>query len=249
MTRYQYEYTAKLVPLNVPLTIPERDGQPSFSYTFDHQTFAGEKGSKRVIDVCDDHQRHKVIGKVNKLIAQLGWWECEFTLDTDQPELERGQPVSIGLQTLGIGSGIPFITEVSVVPHGAVKGAVVRNRRLLPVAEPEPAKPIAASTKPTLVAATPATATRPVRVMSRAQTHRDARRHAEEDELNRRLDWLEQHGIRPDMETVIENMKADLGNGDTLARLYATHMRRTGAADGHEDKGTGAMVTTWVTAT
>ena len=70
MTRYQYEYTAKLVPLNVPLTIPERDGQPSFSYTFDHQTFAGEKGSKRVIDVCDDHQRHKVIGKVNKLIAQ-----------------------------------------------------------------------------------------------------------------------------------------------------------------------------------
>ncbi len=35
MTRYQYEYTAKLVPLNVPLNIPAHDGQPSFSYTFD----------------------------------------------------------------------------------------------------------------------------------------------------------------------------------------------------------------------
>lgn len=44
-------------------------------------------------------------------------------------------------------------------------------------------------------------------------------RRAEEDELNRRLDWVDQHGIRPDMETVIENMKADLGDGDTRARL------------------------------
>ena len=145
MTRYQWEYTARLVPLNVPLNIPARDGRPPFSYTFDHQTFAVEQASKRVIPVCDDHQRHKEIGRVDKLIAQLGFWEAEFSLDPDMNELEIGQPVSVALSTLGIGSGIPFITEISVVPHGAVKGAVVRNRRLIPTAKPEPPKPTAAS--------------------------------------------------------------------------------------------------------
>jgi hypothetical protein len=59
VTRYQYEYTARLVPLDVPLNIPARDGQPSLSYTFDYQTFWVEQASNRVIGICDDHQRHR----------------------------------------------------------------------------------------------------------------------------------------------------------------------------------------------
>jgi len=44
MTRYQYEYTARLVPLGVPINIPALDGKP-WSYTFDDQTFAVEQTS------------------------------------------------------------------------------------------------------------------------------------------------------------------------------------------------------------
>ncbi len=55
-----------------------------------------------------------------------------------------------------------------------------------------------------------------------------ARHQAEDAELRRRLDWLEQHGIRPDMETVIENMQAELGH-PSIDRTLARHIRRHAA--------------------
>ena len=87
-----WQYTARLVPLDVQVSVPSKPDREPWHYTFTTETFAREKGSKRVIPVCDDHQRHKVIGKVDRLIAQLGWWECEFNLDPGQDELERGSP-------------------------------------------------------------------------------------------------------------------------------------------------------------
>ena len=169
-----------------------------------------------MIPVCNNHQRLKEIGRVNRLIARCGWSEAEFSLDTDMNELEIGQPVSLAVQTLGVGSGIPFITEVSVVQRGAVKGAVVRNRRLLPIAKPEPPKPITAT--PTLVAVAAPKVIRRDWAAERAA--------AETAELNRRLDWLEQHTGRPaDTEAVIVGMQRELNGAslDDLARDRVVH--------------------------
>ena len=53
--------------------------------------------------------------------------------------------------------------------------------------------------------------------------HRDARRRAEEDELNRRLDWLEQHTGRPaDVEAVVIGMQREL-HGQSLDDLIRQH--------------------------
>ena len=207
-----WQYTGRLLPLDVPINIPARDGQPRFSYTFDHQTFAGEKGSKRVIDVCDDHNRLKVIGKVDRLIAQLGFWECEFQLDPGQDELQLGQPVSVGLQTIGVCGDTPFLTEVSVVPRGAIEGALVRNRRLLPQpAKPEPPKPTVASTPTRAPVAAPP-------VLNRTS---QAERHAiEMAELRRRHDWLLDNGYHADLEDIVANLKDELGYGRDISREW-----------------------------
>ena len=55
-------------------------------------------------------------------------------LDRDIPddiEFEVGQPVSVGLRHAQIGSGEPFLREISIVPRGAVKGAEVTSRDVL----------------------------------------------------------------------------------------------------------------------
>jgi hypothetical protein len=69
-----------------------------------------------------------------------GWWCAEFMLDRDVPnvELEVGQAVSVGLDYLKIGSGEPYLREISIVPRGAVEGAEVTRRVAL---EPVPVKP------------------------------------------------------------------------------------------------------------
>jgi hypothetical protein len=61
-------------------------------------------------------------------------------LDRDVPnvELEVGQAVSVGLDYLKIGSGEPYLREISIVPRGAVEGAEVTRRVAL---EPVPVKP------------------------------------------------------------------------------------------------------------
>ena len=54
-----------------------------------------------------------------------------FMLDRDVPndiEFEVGQPVSVGLSQLQIGSRGTFLREVSIVRRGAVKGAEITKR-------------------------------------------------------------------------------------------------------------------------
>ena len=154
---------------------------------------------------------------MNKLIARCGWWEAEFSLDADMDELEIGQPVSLAVQTLGVGSGIPFITELGVVPHGAVKGAVVRNRRPVPTAKLELPKPTAASPPPSSPQQHPRSSTATRRPNARPQRR---------DEVNRRIDWVEAHtGRVADVEAIVIGMKREL-NGpslDDLARDRLVH--------------------------
>lgn len=121
-----YLYRAKLVPIGQPVNIPTQPDRTPWLYTFSRHTFAIEAESKRVIPVCLDHDPQHVIGEVHTLRTIGDWWEATLKLGSETAAV--GDPVSIGLQTLGIGSGVPFLTEVSLVPHGAVKGAEIIAR-------------------------------------------------------------------------------------------------------------------------
>ena len=62
-------------------------------------------------------------------------------LDRDVPddiEFEVGQPVSVGLSYLKIGSGEPYLREVSIVPARAVKGAEITERSEIKPTAPPP---------------------------------------------------------------------------------------------------------------
>jgi len=136
----RYEYTARLVPLGRAVNVPKIDGTPWY-YTFDHRSFAWEQESKRTINVCLRHELHKVIGKVETLLAQDGWWQATFRLNAGlRSELSVGGPVSIGLDAP---DGVtPLLTEVSLVRHGAVEGArIIGRSELPPPATPKPTPP------------------------------------------------------------------------------------------------------------
>ena len=60
------------------------------------------------------------------LYTNRDWWCCDFMLGPECPddiEFEVGQPVSVGLSQLKIGSRGTFLREVSIVRRGAVEGA------------------------------------------------------------------------------------------------------------------------------
>ena len=103
----RYIYSAKLVPIGKPVNIPfENDGTLGIS-TFTDKSFEIERTSKTKPEIWVDHDRDLRIGKIGMLYTQREWWCCDFWLDREVPndiEFEVGQPVSVGLSHLLIGS-------------------------------------------------------------------------------------------------------------------------------------------------
>ena len=164
-----------------------------------------------------EHDLLKRIGKVQTLWRPDGWFVADFTLDPElTAELHEGQPVSVGLSLFK--SGSRFLSEVSVVRRGAVEGEEITSRVALKPPEPTPARPAAA--QPPVAAAAPPVVYR---------TPPSARAAAEDAELRRRLDWLEQHTGRYDIEAVVLGMQREL-NGPTLDEVYAAHRTQRAAA-------------------
>jgi len=140
----RYIYTAKLVPIGKPVRIPFQDGSPTELSTFTDKSFELERTAKTKPEVWINHDRNLRVGKVAALYRHRDWIWCDFMLDRDCPddiEFQVGQPVSVGLSQLKIGSRGTFLREVSIVRHGAVPGAQITSRwEIKP--EPETAKPL-----------------------------------------------------------------------------------------------------------
>jgi hypothetical protein len=138
----RYIYTAKLVPIGKPVNIPDQETRQPCISTFDDKSFEIERTSKSKPEVWVDHDRNLRVGKVGALYVQRGWHWCDFQLDRDVPddiEFEVGQPVSVGLSQLKIGSRGTFLMEVSIVRRGAVQGAEITSRWQIPETPPPPA--------------------------------------------------------------------------------------------------------------
>jgi hypothetical protein len=122
----RYLYSARLVPLGAKVR----------GVTYDARAFST---LTRPINVCVNHDRELVVGEVGVLYHDReGWHCCDFTIDPTIPDvdIEVGQPISAGLDIMvhGDNPGAPFLREVSLVPRGAVKGAEVFARGVIPPA-------------------------------------------------------------------------------------------------------------------
>jgi hypothetical protein len=214
----RYLYDAKLVPIGQPVNLHDEHGRPDF-YTFDEKSFEIERTRPSNVNVCLKHDRSKRIGKLTNLIPFRGWWICDFTIDPAlRSELRVGQPVSVGLVSLSVGSGVPILSEVSIVRKGAVEGACITSRHELKPSTPR-SKPSPAARKPTPAAGevilhrTPAPVEDPFMV-----------------ELQRRMDWAERRTGRPaNMEDVLNGMRREL-HGPSLDEVYAAHRAQRAAA-------------------
>ena len=127
------------MPLGVPVRIPFEDGGPQELSTFTDSSFELERTSKTKPEIWVDHDRALRIGNVAALYTNLDWWCCDFMFGPECPddiEFEVGQPVSVGLSQLKIGSRGTFLREVSIVRRGAVEGAQITRRWEIPESPP-----------------------------------------------------------------------------------------------------------------
>ena len=107
---------------------PPGSGQPCVS-TFPDGAFELDLTSRRKPPILVMHDPSVRVGEVALLYKSRGWLCCDFMLDAELPNvLEVGQPLSVGLSQLLIGSGSPFLQEISIVPAGAVQGAEIIRR-------------------------------------------------------------------------------------------------------------------------
>jgi hypothetical protein len=223
VTRWLYE--ARLVPIGTPVNIPDANTRQPNITTFHERSFEIERTSKTKPEIWVDHDPDIRVGKVWLLYTSRSWWMCDMALDPELPnELELGQPLSVGLSYLRIGSGEPYLREISIVPHGAVAGAEITRRSELPPAKP--AKPTPSPPPPNRTTTNkPAVVAHPRTVATRTQHEED--RWAE---VSRRMDRIERLTGRPaNMEDVLAAMHLEL-HGPTLEELYAKHVLNRRAA-------------------
>jgi hypothetical protein len=210
----RYVYSARLVPVGSPVRIPFLEGGGSKVSTFTADAFDLERTAKTKPPVWINHDPELAIGRVVQLYtdADREWWCAHFMLDRDVPddvELEVGQPVSVGL-TGQVGT---YLSEVSVVRHGAVKGAEIIARNVVSVGdEARPTSDPVSS--PTVL---------PVRRIRPAPTVMSA--HDENAEYRRRLDWLEQHTGSVDPEAVLAAMQVEREGVPAILRLANWYTR------------------------
>lgn len=127
----RYVYTARLVPIGVPVRIPVEDGSAPELQTFTDWSFEIERTSRTKPEIWIDHDRSLRIGRVGMLYRHAEWWSADFLLDAEVPDdvtFEVGQPVSVGLSQLKIGSGGTWLREISIVSRAAVQGAEITSR-------------------------------------------------------------------------------------------------------------------------
>jgi hypothetical protein len=134
-------YTARLLPIGRAVRIPDADDATRRTYTFNNRSFEIERTSKTKPEVWIDHDPALRIGNVGMLYTQRDWWCCDFTLHRDVPEdieFEVGQPVSVGLSQLLIGSRGTYLREISLVRRGAIEGAEITSRYEIKETPPPP---------------------------------------------------------------------------------------------------------------
>lgn len=180
--------------------------------------------SKTQVPLLVDHDKNRQVGIVKRLYRieePDGPWLCASCHVTSPPGwLTRDTAASFEFLPVHRSSFIQpgdadhirkgWITEVSILSPGTAPAEPRAKVTLL-----EPSKP-----------------TKPAAAVASTSVHRTpvpARKAAETDELNRRLEFLEAHGIAYRFEDVLENLKAELG-GPTLDRLFAQHLRHRRAA-------------------
>ena len=89
MTRFLY--SARLVPMGRPVNIPNEDGTPSFE-TFHDKSFELDRKAKTKPDVCLNHDRAMVIGKLAMLYTSDNW--CAATSCSRRSPPASGKYVS-----------------------------------------------------------------------------------------------------------------------------------------------------------
>lgn len=220
-------YSARLVPIGKPVRIPAEDGGTPIVSTFTDKSFEIDRRSKTKPEVWMNHERALRIGHVAMLYTQRDWWCCDFMLDRDVPDdidFDVGQPVSVGLSQLKIGSRGTFLTEVSIVRHGAVEGAEITRRYEIKETPPAPAKPA-----PSPVAAAPPRRSADVVEIIYDETPTIWRNHANPEiaEIHRRMDYIErQTGRRADPEAVLLGMQVERDGIVAIHRLAIEHEAR-----------------------
>lgn len=218
-----------------PLATLERMNDPAWNHTdralYDGHALSFMPGTTEV-PLLVDHDKDRQVGVVKRLYRieePDGPWLAASCHVTSPPGwLTRDTKASFAFIPIQHSSFTQpgdaehlrkaWVTEVSILSPGTQPA---EPRAKVTLLEPsKPTKPPAAATSTSVAHA------------ARTPVHRtpvSARKAAEMDELNRRLEFLEEHGIAYRFEDVLENLKAELG-GPTLDRLYAQHLRHRRAA-------------------
>jgi hypothetical protein len=138
-----YAYTAAVLPIGKDISLPE-DGGP---IVIEENTFKTWYDTPWHVKVRLNHDVLKTIGQCLYLRARKGWLEAEFILDPGlRSELTVGMPVSVGITRM-TKSGLLLLQEISIVRHGAIRGAEILSRRAMKA--PAPARTVIATKRPT----------------------------------------------------------------------------------------------------
>jgi hypothetical protein len=195
----RYLYNARVVPIGKPATIRGYDGQP-VTFTFDEFDFSMSRSNARDIPVYIKHDPTLEIGNLHSLTPNREWWVACFEIDPAHGiEFDIGQNVSVGLRWHPDYPDQRRMGELSIVRRGQVPGAQITHRIPAPAPRPAPTPP--PKLTPTRAAPQPVVYRKPS-VSSREQ--------AEEAEMRRRLEWLEKHTGRYDLEAVLIGMQREL---------------------------------------
>lgn len=128
----KFVYTARLVPLDQPITISDQDNRP-LTVTYRADTMALQAKRPKDVAVLLQHDRSLQIGQMTSLLVHRGWWLGTFILDRFEGiEFEVGDPVSVGAYVFERGSGEPIVREISVVTRARVEGAQIIMKDRLP---------------------------------------------------------------------------------------------------------------------
>ena len=123
-----FAYTARLAPLHRDISLPGEKGGP---LVLDEQTWRTWMETPWHVGVRVSHDPGNV-GICSFLRVRDGWYEADFILndkiERNLPEgLPVGQPMSVGMRHFD--SKVLLLQEISIVPHGAIRGAEVTSRR------------------------------------------------------------------------------------------------------------------------
>ena len=143
----EYLYEARLLPIGQPVRIPEVGTGRRRRHTFDDRSFELERTAKTKPEIwmttTEPYESARSWRSTPPARAGGAPTSCSTETSPTTSSSTSGSPCQVGLERLKIGSGEPFLREISIVPRGAVKGAEVTSRDVL---EPPPVKPAVSPT-------------------------------------------------------------------------------------------------------